>query len=67
MLHDYIVRLIRTWVPALIAWLASKGIDLGVDLTAVVFALYYALVAFLEERVSPWFGWLLGVPKSRTK
>ena len=73
MFHDYIARLIRTLVPGAVAWLAGLlalsaelSADLQTTLTAVIFAAYYALVALLEEKVHPMFGWLLGLPKNRT-
>lgn len=72
MLHDYLISLIRTAVPAgvgaLLAWLASRaGIVLDSDsstaLTAGVVAVaiggYYALVRALEVRW-PVVGTLLG-------
>ena len=73
MLSDTITRLIRTWVPGGIAWLAGTfglsaewSADTTVAVTALLFAAYYAAVAFLEEKVHPAFGWLLGVPKRRS-
>ena len=74
MIHDTIARLIRTWVPGAVAWLAGTlglsaewSADTTVAVTALIFAGYYALAAFLEERVHPAFGWLLGLPKSRSR
>lgn len=62
--------LIRTLVPivvgAVLAWLASRGLDLtayenavNVYLPPVLGGLYYAAVFALEKRW-PAFGWLLG-------
>lgn len=58
--------LIRTVIPAVIAWLISKGVlpeGMAADtqglIELVVFAGYYTLVRVLEEKW-PWFGWLLG-------
>lgn len=78
MIHDYLISLIRTGVPAgigaLLAWLASQaGIVLDADsstaLTAGVVALtgagYYALVRALESRW-PRLGVLLGTPAAPT-
>ena len=74
MFNDAITRLIRTYVPLAVAWLATA---LGLPeewtgqataaMTTLVFALYYFVAALLEEKVSPKFGWLLGVPKTKTR
>lgn len=78
MLHDSLIALIRTFVPAAIgsaiAWGASQGVvipdDTQTQLTAalvtVCITLYYALVTLLERKVNPAFGWLLGMPKTPT-
>ncbi len=70
-MSDFLISLIRTWVPivigAVVAWLATKGVDLDpetqtgliVGFTGVVIAVYYAIVRVLEDRF-PWFGFLLG-------
>lgn len=70
-MSDYVVSLIRTWVPvgigAAIAWLATLGlsIDSGTQtglvagLTGIIIAAYYALVRALEKKW-PAFGVLLG-------
>lgn len=74
-LHDYVVSLIRTAVPAgvgaALAWLAVRGLDLAPEvrvqvisaitaLAAATFtAAYYAVVRALETRW-PAFGRLLG-------
>jgi hypothetical protein len=72
---EFVLSLIRTWVPigvgALIAWLASIGIDAGdqasvgltVAGTAIITGLYYLIVRTLESRF-PWFGVLLGAPRT---
>ena len=61
-MSDQFVSLIRTWVPivvgSLISWLASLGLDVGAQantgltifLTALVIAVYYALVRALEKK-----------------
>lgn len=76
MLHDPIIALIRTFVPSLIgaamAWATAKGFgidettsaSLSAALVAICTALYYAAVTWLERKVDPAFGWLLGVPKA---
>jgi 4-hydroxybenzoate polyprenyltransferase len=70
-MNDYFLSLIRTWVPigigALLSWLAvnwSVGVDeetsaqLVIGATALVTAVYYALVRALEKRW-PWIGQVL--------
>jgi apolipoprotein N-acyltransferase len=77
-LGDSVIAVIRTFVPALvgtlIAWLTTNGVALPEDasaalttfLVALFTALYYAVVTFLERKVNPNFGWLLGLPKAPT-
>jgi hypothetical protein len=71
-LYDYLASLWRTVVPLLVGvlgtWLAHAGI--GVDSALVAswlggaFAsVYYALFRLLEHRVSPAWGWLLGLAR----
>jgi uncharacterized membrane protein (DUF441 family) len=74
-MSDFIISVIRTWVPigvgALITWLATKGVELDdtvranliAGATGLVSAVYYALVRALEEKNSN-FGWLLGIRKA---
>ncbi len=76
MLHDPIIALIRTFVPtaigAFLAWAAAKGVGVDENASAVLTAffvalataLYYAAVTWLERKVDPLFGWLLGLPKA---
>lgn len=76
MFHDAFIALIRTMVPsavgAAVAWAAARGVGiddqtsaaLAAALVAVCTSLYYALVTYLERKVNPAFGWLLGVPKA---
>lgn len=66
--------IIRTVVPfvvgAVVTVFGRVGIDLDADpdtivaitaaVTLIVSTLYYAVVRFLEERVGPAWGWLLG-------
>lgn len=70
--YDFLVSLWRTLVLLLVgvlaAWLARIGI--GVDSAAATVwlgqagaAAYYALFRFLEARVSPRWGWLLGLAR----
>jgi ABC-type dipeptide/oligopeptide/nickel transport system permease subunit len=78
MLAQAIIAIIRTAVPAAvgtaIGWLAAHGLNIdpvtqqlliGGLITAGI-ALYYALVTFLERKVHPAFGWLLGAAKAPT-
>lgn len=76
MLNDPIIAIIRTLVPsavgAAIAWGAARGIGIDEEtsatlttaLVAICTALYYAAVTWLERKIDPAFGWLLGVPKT---
>jgi hypothetical protein len=77
MLAQSFIAIIRTLVPTVvgtcIAWLAAHGLDLGSNqelfTTALIAACttgYYALVTFLERKVHPAFGWLLGAAKAPT-
>ena len=71
-MNDYIVSLIRTYVPiivgAAIAWVSAHdgiGIDsagLDVAVVGVATAVYYAIVRKLEAQW-PKLGWLLGMPR----
>lgn len=74
-MHQFIIALIRTVVPALVGslfgWLASVGLDLDaetqggliVGLVAFFTGLYYAAVTWAAARWK-WFGWLLGVAQT---
>lgn len=77
MLSQALISIIRTVIPTVvgtaIAWLAAHGLDLGSQealitgaLIATCTTLYYAGVSFLERKVHPAFGWLLGVAKPPT-
>lgn len=71
---NFVTSLIRTWVPiivgAVIAWLASRGIDIEPEqaeglvafLTALFSGVYYLVIRWLEQRF-PQIGWLLGQAK----
>lgn len=75
MLHDWAIATIRTAVPAfvgaVIAWLASRNITVPTEyvtivagaLVSVATGLYYAGATFLERKVNPNFGLLLGARK----
>ena len=68
-LSDSVVRLIRTYVPlamgTLIANVPGLADVINTDvLVLAVIGAYYGLAAFLEQRVHPAFGWLLGTPKN---
>jgi hypothetical protein len=76
MLAPSIIALIRTAVPAAIgtaiAYLVNAGLEIDPEtqqtlttaLVALSIAGYYALVTFLERKVNPAFGWLLGFAKA---
>lgn len=76
MFRDSIIAAVRTGIAALvgllITWLVTNGIEVGPDLEAdlsvalfgLFTALYNGLVILLERKVHPYFGVLLGVPKS---
>jgi hypothetical protein len=74
MLTDYIVSVIRTWVPILVGpvvvFLLSLGIEfdstaLELFLASFLSGAYYALVRWAEGRW-PWIGGLLGVKSTPT-
>jgi hypothetical protein len=67
MLSDFITSQIRTWVPVAIGALISWGVlpedmseSAALAATAAVIGVYYLVVRVLEEKVHPFFGWLLG-------
>ncbi len=76
-MNDFVISLIRTWVPAAVAAVVAYVITLGVEFDAaaeaqvsaaavlVVSALYYGVVRALENKW-PAFGRLLGVAKAPT-
>ena len=76
MLSDGLTAIIRTVVPVvvgtLLGLLADWGLDIDPDTQATLSAAlipicisgYYVLVAVLERKVSPAFGWLLGAAKA---
>lgn len=68
-----LTALVRTTVPYLVGFLVTLAISAGVELneavttealTFLVGSGYYALALFLQEKVSPVFGYLLLIPKS---
>ena len=74
-MHDQIISLIRTFIPALAGLLIAAAAQIGIDLdndalvallSSVVIGLYYGLVRVLETRVHAGFDWLLGAPKTPT-
>lgn len=76
MLHDSLIALIRTGVPAVVGTVIAFFIDRGVNISddqvtalsaaliPLCISLYYVLVTALERNVNPAFGWLLGAPKA---
>lgn len=74
MFNDTIVSLIRTWIPIAVGFvvvqLAGWGIEadasvLNQAIIPIVSGAYYAVARALEK-VHPFFGWLLGAPKTPT-
>ncbi|GAA5146263.1 hypothetical protein GCM10025768_04640 [Microbacterium pseudoresistens] len=72
-MRDSVVRTFTPWlVGALIGWLISLGWEIDdtwrtlitVATALVISMIYYAVVRFLETKVAPRFGWLLGVARS---
>lgn len=73
-MNQYVVSVIRTWVPIIIGWLISQLLVLGVvvdsdnstalttSVTSIVIGLYYALVRWVETKF-PQVGLLLGYIK----
>lgn len=73
-MSNFIIQLVRTVVPFVVAWAFAQLARLGLHLPAgtdeeltaslvlVVGSLYYAAVAWLERRYK-WFGWLLGIAR----
>lgn len=74
-MNDYIVSLIRTWVPVgvgvVITWVANQlgadidSVEVGMAVTGMVIAIYYAVVRKLEDRY-PALGLLLGRQQAPT-
>lgn len=78
MLSDQIGREIRTWVPVGVGiglTFIARTLGLVIDeatsasltllFVGIVQAMYHLAAAWLES-INPIFGWLLGVPKSKT-
>jgi hypothetical protein len=79
MLNDQITREIRTWIPIAVGvglTFLSRALGLVIDeatsaavtllFVGIAQALYHLIAAELEQHVWSGFGWLLGVPKSKT-
>lgn len=71
-MSDFIVSLVRTYVPIAIGYLVSLGVlpdDLSDQATAAatagIIGAYYLLARALESKF-PKLGFLLGVPKTPT-
>lgn len=76
MLRNGIIAAIRTGIAAgvglVVSWLVGLGVEVPdgfqEGLNVVVFGLvvsgYNLAVNFLEQKVHPWFGVLLGVPRT---
>lgn len=70
--YDYLCSLWRTVVPALVGLVATALAHVYVDideqgltmfLVTAFTTVYYGLFRLLEARVSPQFGWLLGLAR----
>lgn len=70
-MSDLLTSIIRTLVPAIVAWLLAAAARVGLDvpadqltgvIEAVVLGGYYAVVRAAEQRW-PAVGWLLGLPR----
>lgn len=78
-MSDIVIARIRTIVPGIIAaaltWLAST-LDIVISsdtvtaviglVMTVILAVWYIVVSWLEKKVGPAWGWLLGYPKRPT-
>ena len=76
MLYNALIAAIRTGIAAVVGFVITWAVAQGVEfpegfeelLTAGLFAgstvAYNALVNWLAAKVHPWFGYLLGVPKT---
>lgn len=67
-----LASIIRTVVPVIVGLVVSLALRAGIQLddasvtsvvTSVVTGVYYVVARFLETRVNPSFGWLLGLAK----
>ncbi|MFI7083829.1 hypothetical protein ACIBUR_09505 [Streptomyces anulatus] len=70
--YDVLVSLWRTAVPIVVGWVAALLAHIYVDVDEVALSqalvgifgvLYYGLFRLLEAKVSPAFGWFLGLAK----
>lgn len=70
--YDVLASMWRTAVPVIVGWVAAllARIYIGVDEQALAQALvalfalvYYGVFRLLEAKVSPAFGWLLGLAR----
>ncbi|MGW1180092.1 hypothetical protein ACWD7Y_04145 [Streptomyces drozdowiczii] len=70
--YDWAVSLWRTAVPIIVGWVAALLVQINVDidqqalssgLVAAFSAVYYGLFRLLETKVSPGFGWFLGLAR----
>lgn len=70
MLGSLAVSLFRTYVPLVVGAIVAVGAAIGLDvdsepvlavLATVASAVYYTVVRWLEEKVSPTLGYLLGI------
>ncbi|WP_405667860.1 hypothetical protein [Streptomyces sp. NBC_00055] len=70
--YDWAVSLWRTAVPIIVGWVAALLVQINVTigqqalsnaLVAAFGASYYGLFRLLEAKVSPGFGWFLGLAR----
>jgi uncharacterized membrane protein (DUF441 family) len=74
MLNNFFTSLVRTYVPLVVAfvatWAAKHGLNFDSNNAALILGTavagaYYAAVRWLEAKF-PQFGWLLGTPATPT-
>lgn len=67
-MSDFVISLIRTWVPVVVGgfvtWLITLGVEIDSEalvaaLVSILSGVYYALIRALEVRY-PWLGVFLG-------
>lgn len=70
--YDVLVSLWRTAVPVIVGWVAALLARIYIDvdeqalsqaLVAIFAMVYYGLFRVLEAKISPAFGWFLGLAK----
>ncbi|WP_369042180.1 hypothetical protein [Streptomyces sp. Midd1] len=73
--YDVLVSLWRTAVPVIVGWVAALLARIYIDvdeqalsqsLVAIFAVVYFGVFRVLEAKVSPAFGWFLGLAKPPT-